>query len=266
MSLDALQQPNLIINLQHAGIAVLELNRPHKVNALSHALISELTEALSRLDNDLTIFVVVLTSSSSSSFSGADLSQLVKITTAEAHRIGWLKDLQDAFTSFRKPVLAAVRGFAVGGGLEIALMCDMIFASADARFGLPEIKLGTIPGAGGTQRLTRSLGKQKAMELILTGATLTAAEMERFGIVNRVILSGGDVLEETLKVAQTVASFSAPAVALAKQAVRAGKLAERLEAGLEIERTLYYSSFSLGDCREGIQAFLEKRPANVEHR
>ncbi|KAH7069519.1 ClpP/crotonase-like domain-containing protein [Paraphoma chrysanthemicola] len=266
MNTDVLDLPSLIVSIKDAGVAVVELNRPKKRNALSQALIDELTAALSQLDRSPTVRVIVLSGADASPFcAGADLSELAKISTAEAYSRKYLKDLGDAISSFRKPILAAVRGFAFGGGFELALMCDMIFASADARFGFPEVKLGTIPGAGGTQRLARAIGKQKAMELILTGAPTSATEMERLGVVNRVISSEDDVLEETLKVARTVASYSAGAIGLAKQAVAAAETTT-LTAGLEIERALYYSSFSLADCREGIQAFLEKRPANFQHR
>ncbi|EMD89491.1 hypothetical protein COCC4DRAFT_152403 [Bipolaris maydis ATCC 48331] len=274
MSLPIAESPSLIVSIKDDGIAILELNRPKKRNALCQALMDELIAALGQIDRNPTIFAAVLTSSGPFC-AGADLTELAKLTTAEATRVGWLKDLNEAFSSFRKPILAAVRGFAVswlsptslnkhaddpyqlGGGFELALMCDMVYATADARFGFPEITLGTIPGAGGTQRLTKTIGKQKAMELILTGATTSATEMERLGVVNRVVPNEQDVLEVATAVARTIASFSAPAISLAKQAVL---------AGLEIERALYYSSFSLEDCREGVAAFKEKRKATVQHR
>ncbi|KAH8726247.1 ClpP/crotonase-like domain-containing protein [Phaeosphaeriaceae sp. PMI808] len=262
--MENLEASNLNVSIQEGGIAVVELNRPKKRNALSQALIDELTGALAQLDRSPTVLVVILTSTGPFS-AGADLSELARLTTADAYSRGWLKDLEYAFSQFRKPVLAAVRGFAFGGGFELALMCDMIFASADARFGFPEIKLGTIPGAGGTQRLTKTIGKVKAMKLILTGSPATAAEMERLGVVNRAMSADEDVLEETIKTARTVASFSAAAVGLAKQAVVAAETTT-LKAGLEIERALYYSSFSLADCHEGIEAFLGKRPAVFQHR
>ncbi|KAG9386109.1 Enoyl-CoA hydratase/isomerase [Pyrenophora tritici-repentis] len=151
MSLQTVELPSVGISIKNEGIAILELNRPRKRNALSQALIDELVTALRQFDHDPIVFAVILTSSGPFS-AGADLNELATLTTAEATRLGWLKDLNDAFSSFRKPVLAAVRGFALGGGFELALMCDMIFASADAQFGFPEITLGTIPGAGGTQR------------------------------------------------------------------------------------------------------------------
>ncbi|KAJ6265180.1 ClpP/crotonase-like domain-containing protein [Bipolaris maydis] len=255
MSLPIAESPSLIVSIKDDGIAILELNRPKKRNALCQALMDELIAALGQIDRNPTIFAAVLTSSGPFC-AGADLTELAKLTTAEATRVGWLKDLNEAFSSFRKPILAAVRGF-LGGGFELALMCDMVYATADARFGFPEITLGTIPGAGGTQRLTKTIGKQKAMELILTGATTSATEMERLGVVNRVVPNEQDVLEVATAVARTIASFSAPAISLAKQAVL---------AGLEIERALYYSSFSLEDCREGVAAFKEKRKATVQHR
>ncbi|KAA8622771.1 Enoyl-CoA hydratase/isomerase [Pyrenophora tritici-repentis] len=234
MSLQTVELPSVGISIKNEGIAILELNRPRKRNALSQALIDELVTALRQFDHDPIVFAVILTSSGPFS-AGADLNELATLTTAEATRLGWLKDLNDAFSSFRKPVLAAVRGFALGGGFELALMCDMIFASADAQFGFPEITLGTIPGAGGTQRLTKTVGKQKAMELILTGATTSAAEMERLGVVNRVVSSEEDVLEVATRTARTIASFSAPAIGLAKQAILAAETTT-LGAGLEIER------------------------------
>ncbi|RMZ74525.1 enoyl- hydratase [Pyrenophora seminiperda CCB06] len=296
MSLESAESPSLAVTFRDEGIAILEMNRPRKRNALSQAFIDELIAALRQLDRSPTIFAVILTSSGpfcdvagglqrlTDQLAGADLTELAALTTAEATRLGWLKDLNDAFSGFRKPILAAVRGFAVslmckmlqrkhntdstyklGGGFELALMCDIIFASADARFGFPEITLGTIPGAGGTQRLTKTIGKQKAMELILTGAPTSAAEMERLGVVNRVASIEEDVLEVATKMALTIASFSAPAIGLAKQAVLAAETTT-LGAGLEIERALYYSSFSLEDCREGVAAFKEKRKAGVQHR
>lgn len=264
--MEAIKPPTLIVSIREAGVAVVELNRPKKRNALSQDLIDELTGALSQLQRSPTVRAVVLSSSGTSPFcAGADIRELAGISTAEAYRTGWLKDLEDAFSSFRKPILAAVRGFAFGGGFEVALMCDMIFASASAKFGFPEVQLGTIPGLGGTQRLTKTVGKQKAMEMILTGTPATAVEMERLGVVNRATTPEQDVLEEALKVARTIASLPAPAICMAKQAVSAAE-ATTLKAGLEIEHALYYSSFSLADCREGIAAFLQKRPASFQHR
>ncbi|KAF2280967.1 enoyl-CoA hydratase [Westerdykella ornata] len=261
-----IDKPSAVISsVRSTGVAIIELNRPSKRNALSRRMIADLTGTMRHLDLDTNVRCVVLTSSGQTPFSaGADLVELSQLTTAEAHRIGWLRDLEVAFTSFRKPIIAAVRTFAFGGGFEIALMCDMILASADAQFGFPEIKLGTIPGLGGTQRLARTIGKHKAMELILTGASISAEELLRLGLLNKVCSTEQDVLEESLKMSEKVAAFSAPAVGLAKQAVVAAE-ATTLDAGLQIERALYYSSFSLADCQEGVAAFLEKRVANFQH-
>ncbi|KAF2445307.1 ClpP/crotonase [Karstenula rhodostoma CBS 690.94] len=255
----------VVSSKQEAGVAVVELNRAIKRNALSQNLINELLQSLHRLDQDVEVRAIVLTSTGQSPFcAGADIQELAKISTAEAYRIGWLKDLEEGFSKLRTPVIAAVRGYAFGGGFEIALMCDMLYASANARFGFPEIKLGTIPGAGGTQRLAKAVGKQKAMEFILTGEPVTSADMERYGIVNKAVPTEQDVVTEAIKIATRIASFSAPAIGLAKQAIKTAETTT-LDAGLELERALYYSSFSLADCKEGIAAFLEKRPPGFVH-
>ncbi|KAF2749973.1 enoyl-CoA hydratase [Sporormia fimetaria CBS 119925] len=259
MASQPVESPSVVCTIKDQGVAVVELNRPLKRNALSQRLIAELVRTLAELDQDPKIRSIVLTGVGQSAFSaGADLRELAEMTTAEAYRTGWLKNLEDAFTALRKPIIAAVRGFAYGGGFEIALMCDMILASANAQFGFPEIKLGTLPGLGGTQRLTKAVGKYKAMQMVLTGSPVGATEMERFGVVNKAIFPEQDVLEEAIKLARTIASFSVPAVALAKQAIKAAETTT-LDAGLEIERALYYCSFSLADCQEGVAAFLEKR-------
>ncbi|KAL5381896.1 hypothetical protein DPSP01_006840 [Paraphaeosphaeria sporulosa] len=272
----------VVSSKQEAAVAVVELNRAIKRNALSQSLINELLQTLRELDRDVEVRAIVLTSTGESPFcgmfafqfyshsritmraAGADIQELAKISTADAYRIGWLKDLEAGFATLRTPVIAAVRGFAFGGGFEVALMCDMLYASENARFGFPEIKLGTIPGAGGTQRLTKAVGKQKAMEFILTGEPVTARDMERYGIVNKIVPAEQDVVTEAVKLATRIATFSAPAIGLAKQAIRTAETTT-LEAGLELERALYYSSFSLADCKEGIAAFLEKRTPGFIH-
>lgn len=198
------------------------------------------------------------------------------LSSAEAHKIGFLKDLKDSVTSMRNPIIAAVAGFALGGGFELAMMCDIIYAAEDAKFGLPEVTVGTIPGAGGTQRLTRILGKQKAMDMILTSSTITGKELHSFGLVAQVF-PVENLLESTLAAARKIASRSAPIVKLAKQAILAGtspffdKLLEviitdiftaeetHLDSGLKFERNLYYSTFDLEDRMEGMSAFVEKR-------
>lgn len=207
---------------------------------------------------------------------GADLAELLHISTAQAFATQYLADLNNAVTSLRKPILCAVAGFALGGGFELAMMCDIIYAAPDAKFGLPELTVGTIPGAGGTQRLTRVIGKQKAMDMILTSRTMTGSEMEALGLVARTFPSE-ELLGEAMKAAGIIASRSVPVVALAKEAILTGisyswypfsdclltslLLADQtsLDAGLKLERSLYYSSFALEDRTEGMTAFVEKR-------
>lgn len=193
-----------------------------------------------------------------------DLKELVHISTAEAHQRNFLKDLTDAFARFSKPIVAAVAGFALGGGCEIALACDIIYAEEGAKFGLPEITIGTIPGGGGTQRFARALGKHRAMELILTGESVSADELQRLGLVNKVFPKER-VEEEAIKLARRIAALSAAVVASAKQAVLTAENSH-LEAGMIHEKALYYATFSTHDCKEGMSAFLEKRAPRFEHR
>ncbi|CAN8102832.1 unnamed protein product [Discula destructiva] len=247
------------------GVAILELNRPAKRNAFTQSMINAIVAALAHLDKKTDVRALVVTSASGVPFcAGMDLAELKEISTTEAHKRRFLKDLTDAFGRFSKPSVAAVCGFALGGGFEIALACDMIYAASDARLGLPEIKVGTIPGAGGTQRLTRTLGKQKAMEFILTGDTASGGEFERLGLVNKAFPKEL-VLDEALKLATRLAAMSGPVVAAAKQAVLTAE-SMHLDAGLAHEKALYYSTFSTHDCQEGLKAFLDKREPKFEHR
>ncbi|KAI3390663.1 hypothetical protein diail_8895 [Diaporthe ilicicola] len=247
------------------GVAVVQLNRPQKRNAFTQAMIDTMVAALGYLDARKDIRVLVVTGSPGGGpFSGMDLKELVEISTAEAHQRNFLKDLTDAFARFSKPSIAAVTGFALGGGCEIALACDIIYAEDNAKFGLPEIKIGTIPGAGGTQRFTQALGKHRAMELILTGDLAIGAEFERLGLVNKVFPKA-QVQDEAIKLARRIAALSGPVVASAKQAVLTAENSH-LEAGLIHEKALYYATFSTYDCKEGLSAFLEKRAPRFEHR
>ncbi|KAH6842435.1 enoyl-CoA hydratase/isomerase [Chaetomium sp. MPI-CAGE-AT-0009] len=246
------------------GVAVLRLDRPAKRNAFSQAMIGELVRALAHLDALDAVRATVITGGVDGSFcAGMDIGELVQLSTAEAHRRAFLKDLTDAFARFSKPIIAAVVGFALGGGCEIALACDIIYAAEDATFGLPEIKIGTIPGAGGTQRLARGLGKHKAMEFILTGDPVSGAEFERFGIVSKVF-PREEVVPAAMKLAEKIAAMSGPVVKAAKQAVLTVENSH-LDAGMTMEKSLYYSTFSLDDFREGLTAFLEKRRAEFRH-
>ena len=239
------------------GVALVTLDRPKVLNALDFTLIAELTDALEALDRDPTCRAVVITGAGDRAFAaGADIRELAVQTPAtllgddEFHRWERIKRV-------RTPLIAAVRGFALGGGCELAMTCDLLIAGEGAQFGQPEIKLGVMPGAGGTQRLTRAIGKARAMELVLTGRTMGAREAEAHGLVTRVV-SDEEVVPAALELAGTIASMPPLAVIAAKEAVnRAEELG--LEAGLEFERRSFYLLFASEDQREGMAAFSEKR-------
>lgn len=239
------------------GVALLTLNRPAVLNALDFALVAELTEALEALDRDAACRAIVITGAGERAFaSGVDVRELAAQTAAslvagdEFHRWERLKRI-------RTPLIAAVRGYALGGGCELAMTCDLIVAGEGARFGQPEIKLGVIPGAGGTQRLTRAIGKAKAMELVLTGRMIDAREADALGLVTRVVADDATVAS-ALELAATIAAMPPLAVHAAKEAVnRAEELG--LDAGLEFERRSFFLLFATEDRREGMAAFLEKR-------
>ena len=239
------------------GVALITLDRPEVLNALNFALIAELTDALEALDVDDACRAVVITGSGGRAFAaGADIKELAEQTptslTVDDHFHRW-----ERIKRIRKPIIAAVRGFALGGGCELAMLCDMIVAGEDAQFGQPEIKLGVMPGAGGTQRLTRAIGKAKAMELVLTGRTMGAREAEAHGLVTSVVPSEATV-PAALELATRIAAMPPVAVMSAKAAVnRAEELS--LEAGLEFERRSFYLLFDSEDQKEGMAAFGEKR-------
>ena len=240
-----------------AGVGLVTLDRPKVLNALDFTLIAELTDALEALDADPGCRAIVITGAGDRAFAaGADIRELATQTPAtllaDDHFHRW-----ERIKRIRKPLIAAVRGFALGGGCELAMTCDLIVAGEDARFGQPEITLGVMPGAGGTQRLTRAIGKAKAMELVLTGRTLDAREAEAHGLVTRVVSSEMTV-RAALELAATIAGMPPLAVLAAKQAVnRAEELA--LEEGLAFERRNFYLLFASDDQREGMAAFVEKR-------
>jgi len=239
------------------GVALVTLDRPKVLNALDFTLIAELTDALERLDRDRACRAIVVTGAGDRAFAaGADIGELAVQTPAtlladdDFHRWERIKRV-------RTPLIAAVRGFALGGGCELAMTCDLLIAGEGAQFGQPEIKLGVMPGAGGTQRLTRAIGKAKAMELVLTGRTMGAREAEAHGLVTRVV-PDAEVVAAALELAATIASLPPLAVIAAKEAVnRAEELG--LEAGLEFERRSFYLLFASDDQREGMAAFTEKR-------
>ncbi len=244
-------------------VGLVRLNRPQALNALNRALLSELGDAIDSFDADTQIGCMVITGSDKAFAAGADIKEMVDKTFIEvffddfcaaSHRVA----------SARKPVIAAVAGFALGGGCEIAMQCDLIIAADNAKFGQPEIKLGIIPGIGGTQRLTHAVGKAKAMDLVLTGRMMDAAEAERSGLVARIVPLQ-DLLEEALKVAETIASMSLPSVLAAKEAVNRA-FETSLAEGVRFERRVFHSLFATRDQKEGMAAFIEKRPPKFEHR
>lgn len=254
------ESPVLVERFEAVG--VVTLNRPGSLNALNNDLLGALADALSTLDDDETVHVVVVSGGSKVFAAGADLKQLDRELAAPAGASAFLESrfgYWDRIRATRCPLLAAVSGYALGAGCELALTCDLVVAAESARFGLPEVGLGLIPGAGGTQRLGRLVGKAKAMELVLTGRMLTAYESERLGIVNRVVPA--ELLrDEAFGLAREIASKAPIAVRLAKRAVLTA-LETPLEVGLEFERRSLAEALATEDAREGIRAFLEKRPA-----
>jgi enoyl-CoA hydratase len=248
---------------RRGAVGLVTMNRPKALNALSAQLIAEIEAALSELDGDDTIGALVLTGSDKAFAAGADIREMVERDFISATASDFIAPWQK-IAEHRKPLIAAVAGFALGGGCELAMMCDLILAADTARFGQPEINLGTIPGAGGTQRLIRAIGKAKAMELILTGRTMDAAEAERSGLVARVV-PAAELIEEAVRVGETIAAKSRPIVAMAKDAVNAAYEAS-LSEGLRIERRLFYATFATADRHEGMSAFVEKRPAIFANR
>jgi len=253
---------NVIVET-HGAVGLIRLNRPQALNALSSALMEDLDAALEAFEADPEIGAIVLTGSEKAFAAGADIKEMQDKSFADAF-LGDFISKWERLTRVRKPVVAAVAGFALGGGCEIAMMCDFILAADTARFGQPEIKLGVIPGAGGTQRLTRAVGKAKAMEMILTGRMMDAAEAERSGLVSRVV-PAASLIEEALKVAGSIAALSRPAVYAAKEAVNRA-YETTLAEGVRFERRIFHSLFATEDQKEGMRAFAEKRPAKFKNR
>jgi enoyl-CoA hydratase len=254
---------NIIVEQKNA-IGIITLNRPKALNALCQTLMDELTLAVDQFETDPSVRVIVLTGSEKAFAAGADIKEMAGKTFVEAYQEDFITKNWERITTARKPVIAAVAGFALGGGCELAMMCDFIIAADTAKFGQPEVTIGALPGAGGTQRLTRLIGRAKAMEMCLTGRMMDAAEAERAGLVARVI-PAADLMTEVLKTADKIASFSQPVVKMAKEAVhRADEVS--LQEGLRFERRLFHSIFALEDQKEGMQAFIEKRAAAFKDR
>ena len=237
-------------------VGVITFNRPESLNALNSEIIDELNRSLASYDADKKIGCIVLTGADKAFAAGADIKELAENQFVDAYLDNMLGDW-DMITNIRKPIIAAVSGYALGGGCEVAMMCDMIIAADTAKFGLPEVTLGVMPGAGGTQRLTRYVGKSKAMEMCLTGRFMDAEEAERSGLISRIV-PANDLLEETFKVADKIADLSPQSVLMIKESVNRAYETMLLE-GIRVERRLFQSLFATQDQKEGMKAFIEKR-------
>ncbi|CAM4415482.1 putative enoyl-CoA hydratase echA8 [Mycobacterium basiliense] len=244
-------------------VGIITLNRPRALNALNSQVMTEVTDAATDLDNDSGIGAIIITGSAKAFAAGADIKEMADLTFSEAFDTDFFA-AWGKLAAVRTPTIAAVAGYALGGGCEVAMMCDLIIAADTAKFGQPEIKLGVLPGMGGSQRLTRAIGKAKAMDLILTGRTIDAAEAERSGLVSRVV-PADDLLTEAKAVAATISQMSRSAARMAKEAVNRA-FESTLTEGLLYERRLIHSSFATADQAEGMAAFIEKRPPNFTHR
>jgi enoyl-CoA hydratase len=246
-----------ILTESRGPVGLITLNRPQALNALNAELLGELCTALEAYDADEAIGCIVVTGSAKAFAAGADIKEMAPQSYMDMFKADFFAQPHDRIVAIKKPIIAAVAGYALGGGCEIAMLCDFILAADTAKFGQPEINLGVIPGIGGSQRLTRFVGKSKAMEMCLTGRMMDAAEAERAGLVSRII-PAAELLDEAIKVATVIAEKSQPIVAMAKQAVNRsyeGTLAE----GVLFERRLFHSTFATEDQKEGMSAFVEKR-------
>jgi enoyl-CoA hydratase len=258
-------QPEFIIVHQQVAhyVAHIQLNRPKELNALNLQLMAEIRDALKQLDADDAVRVIVISGNEKAFAAGADIKQMANKSAIDMYNIDQFSTW-DTIKKTKKPIIAAVSGFALGGGCELAMLCDMIVASETARFGQPEIKLGIMPGAGGTQRLTRAVGKALAMEMVLTGRFITAQEALHAGLINRVV-PVELFLQETIKLAAETAAMSPLALKMAKEAVLKA-FDTTLEEGLHFERKNFYLLFSSDDQKEGMQAFVEKRSPDFKGR
>jgi enoyl-CoA hydratase len=253
---------NILVETQ-GRVGKITLNRPKALNALNAALMRELASALDTFENDPAIGCVVITGSERAFAAGADIKEMQDFGFPGVYLDDFIASWE-RLARFRKPVVAAVAGFALGGGCEVAMMCDIIIAADNAQFGQPEIKLGVMPGAGGTQRLVREVGKSKAMDMILTGRNMGAEEAERVGLVSRVVPLA-DLMAETMKIAETIAGMSLPVTMMAKESINRA-YETPLAEGIRFERRLFHSQFALADQKEGMSAFAGKRKPDFKHR
>ncbi|WP_265922651.1 enoyl-CoA hydratase [Cupriavidus nantongensis] len=245
-------------------VGLVTLNRPKALNALNDALMDELGAALTAFDQDEGIGAIVITGSERAFAAGADIGMMAKYSFMDVYKGDYITRNWETIRKIRKPVIAGVAGYALGGGCELAMMCDIIIAADSAKFGQPEVKLGTMPGAGGTQRLPRAVSKAKAMDLCLTSRMMDAAEAERSGLVSRVV-PADKLLDEVLAAAETIAGFSLPVVMMIKESVNAA-YETTLAEGVHFERRLFHATFATEDQKEGMAAFVEKRSPNFHHR
>lgn len=251
------------VRVEADKVGIITLNRPKQLNALNDQLMDELGAALKAFDADEAIGCMIVTGSERAFAAGADIAAMAKLNFAEAYKGDFITRNWEIIRSIRKPVIAAVSGFALGGGCELAMMCDFIIAADNAKFGQPEIKLGVIPGAGGTQRLPRAVSKAKAMDLVLTSRMMDAAEAERAGLVSRVV-PYDKMMEEALAAALTISGFSHISVMAAKESVNRA-FEGNLSDGVMFERRLFHSLFATHDQKEGMDAFVNKRAADFTH-
>ena len=254
---------NLLVE-KRGAVGVITLNRPQALNALCAALIEELGQALRDFDADPEVGCIVLTGSEKAFAAGADIKEMKDKTFQEVSDEDFITDDWEVVTTVRKPVIAAVAGFALGGGCEMAMMCDIIIAADNAKFGQPEIKIGTIPGSGGTQRLTRAVGKSLSMYMCLTGEMIAAEEALSAGLVAKVV-PVDELMPVTMKTAETIAGLSQPVVRMCKEAVNRA-FESSLQEGVLFERRLFHNTFALEDQKEGMNAFAEKRKPDFKHR
>lgn len=253
----------LILQQIQGRVAILTLNRPKALNALNDELMNELGQALLKLDVNDDIGAIIITGSEKAFAAGADIAAMANWSHMDVFKSEYITRNWETMLRIRKPIIAAVSGYALGGGCELAMMCDFIIAADTAKFGQPEIKLGILPGAGGSQRLPRAVGKSKAMDMVLTGRMMDSAEAERSGLVSRVV-PADKLMQEAIDVATAIASMSLPSVMMAKEAVnRAWE--SPLSEGLLFERRAFHSLFGTEDQKEGMKAFLEKRAPNFKH-
>jgi enoyl-CoA hydratase len=253
-----------IIVETRGAVGLVTLNRPKAMNALCALLVHELHQALNAFEADEDVGAIVLTGSEKAFAAGADIKEMASKSFADVFNENFITKDWERAAQCRKPIIAAVAGYALGGGCELAMMCDFILAADTAKFGQPEITLGILPGAGGSQRLTRAIGKAKAMEMCLTGRMMDAQEAERAGLVSRIV-PAADLIDEAIKVGERIASMSRPAAMMAKQAVNQA-YETMLSEGIRYERHLFYSAFATEDQKEGMAAFVEKRQPSFKNR